>query len=471
MVGEEIQMKKILAILLTACMLLTMTACGKTEPNDNSQNNNSQNAGTQNENQQNEAQGVETAQFWLDKLENADKVLLILEEIEKENALMRQYWGTDWKSGYYDVNSFPETVDKAWLQDRIDYPHVKDLGLYCKGEKITAAQWQERYKNYNFDGMPATIQVKYGVIVHPTAGYDFPTNEIHTGSSLDESENLLQQTFYRMNEPVVVLWESKDKEWYYIVANEFVGWIEAKDCALFESRTQWTEFQQDKEFLVVTEDAKLEGIEDTVFMSTKLYLVDENEPHDLIHGDYVVRVPQRGEDGKVHYTYAAVAKEDPVHEGYLPYTIENILTLAFQEMGDSYGWGGIDGKRDCSIYIKDIYNCFGFQMPRNSRIQMNIPEMRTKTEGLSVEDREALLDKTNPGAILGISGHVMLYLGEEAGKHYVISMLGSYIPETVTENFGDHVVSAQKVMVNTLDVRRRNGNTWLQEIISVVDIK
>lgn len=464
-------MKKLLALLLTACMLLSMTACGKTDSNNNSQVDNSQDAGNQNVNQQNDAQEVESLQFWLNKIDNPDEVLLSYEEIEKQNALMMQYWGTDWKSGYYDINKFPESVDKAWLQDRIDYPNVNDLGLYCKGEKVTATQWQEYYKKYNFDAMPEQIEVKYGVIVNSTPAFDFPIADIMTGSSLDESENLLQQTYFRMNEPVVVLWESADQEWYYVVANEYIGWVEAKDCALFESRAQWTEFQSKKEFLVVTEDSMLEGIEGTVLMSTKLYLVEENEAHDLINGDYIVRVPQRGENGKLHYTYAAVSKEDKVHEGYLPYTTENLLTLAFQELGDPYGWGGIDGKRDCSIYIKDIYNCFGFQMPRNSRIQMSIPEMETDTSDMSVEEKEAILAKTNPGAVLGISGHVMLYLGEEAGQHYVISMLGSYIPETVTENFGDHIVSAQKVMVNTLDVRRRNGNTWLQEILSVVDIK
>lgn len=464
-------MKKILALLLSSCMLVSMTACGKADSDNNSQGNHTQSETTQNETQQNDVAEVETVQYWLNKIENPSQVLLSSEEIEKQNALMMQWWGTDWKSGYYDINVFPETVDKDWLQERIDYPHVKDLGLYCKGEKITAEQWQERYENYNFEAMPATIAVRYGVIVHNTPAFDFPTNEIHTGSNLDESENLLQQSYFRINEPVVVLWESADAQWYYVVANEFIGWIEAKDCALFDSRKAWSDFQQKEEFLVVKEDTVIEGIEGTVLMSTKLYLVEENEAHDLIHGDYIIRVPQRGENGKLHYTYAAVSKEDKVHEGYLPYTSQNVLTLAFQEMGEPYGWGGIDGKRDCSLYIKHVYDCFGFQMPRNSRSQMSIPEMKTNTSDMSVEEREALLAKTNPGAILGISGHVMLYLGEADGQYYVISMLGSYIPETVTENFAEHVASAQKVIVNTLDVRRKNGNTWLQEILSVVDIK
>lgn len=48
-------MKKLLALLLTACMLLSMTACGKTDSNNNSQVDNSQDAGNQNVNQQNDA--------------------------------------------------------------------------------------------------------------------------------------------------------------------------------------------------------------------------------------------------------------------------------------------------------------------------------------------------------------------------------------------------------------------------------
>ncbi len=465
------KIRKIMALCMLICMMVSMTACG----NESSKNEHGMQE-TQSDSGENDSSGqekaeVESLQFWLAKVENRDEEILSIEDIKKQNALMMKKWGTDWKGGYYDINTFTETVDKEWLQDRIDFPNIKNAGLYYKGEKVTEAEWQERYKAYAFNEMPEKITVKYGVIVHSTPSFDFPTTDIMTGSDLNEAENLLQQTYFRMNEPVLVLWESLDKNWYYVVANEFIGWIEAKDCALFDNRADWLDFQAQKDFLVVTEDSEISGIEGTVFMSTKLYLAEEGEAHGLTSGDYFVRVPQRSEDGKLYYTYTSLDKEEKVHEGYLPYTIANTLTLAFQELGEPYGWGGIDGKRDCSMYIKDIYSCFGFSLPRNSRGQMAIPEMKNDMEGMSVKDRETLLSSTNPGAIMGISGHVMLYLGEANGQHYVISMLGSYIPETVTENFGDHIVSVQKVMVNTLDVKRRNGNTWLQELISVVDIK
>lgn len=466
-------MKKLLVLLLAVCMFASMTACGKETGNNEYETGSAQSEleETETEPEEPEATGIESAKYWLAKVENPDEVLLSLNEIQKQNALMMRWWGTDFKSGYYDINVFPETVDKEWLQDRIEYPNVKSQGYYCNGKKVTSSQWKEYYKAYNYDKMPAKIEVKYGVLIHSTAGYDFPSTEIFTGSNLDETENYIQQTYFRMNEPVVVVWESADAEWYYVVANEFVGWVQAKDCALFKNRTEWSEYQAQENFVVVTRDSNFKGIEGTVYMSTKLYLAEENEADASLTGDYIVRVPQRDKNGELSYTYAALSKKDKVHEGYLPYTTTNVLTLAFQELGDPYGWGGIDGKRDCSMYIKDVYNCFGFQLPRNSRIQMNIPEMRTKIGEMTVAEKKALISETVPGSILGFNGHVMLYLGEENGQHYVISMLGSYVPEEVTENFTEHVVSALRVNVNTLDVKRKSGKTWIQELVSLVELK
>ena len=128
-------MKKILVIFLTACMALSMSACGNGNSGEKNQIENSQTESTQASTEQ-EFIAIETLDYWLAKVESPDEVLLSIEEIKKQNALMMQYWGKDWKSGYYDINAFPEKVDRAWLQERIEYPNVKNLGLYCKGEKI-----------------------------------------------------------------------------------------------------------------------------------------------------------------------------------------------------------------------------------------------------------------------------------------------------------------------------------------------
>ena len=47
-------------------------------------------------------------------------------------------------------------------------------------------------------------------------------------------------------------------------------------------------------------------------------------------------------------------------------------------------------------------------------------------------------------------------------------MLSSYIPEEVTENFGNSIEAVNKVFLNSLNVKRKSGNTWLQELNGVV---
>ena len=64
-------------------------------------------------------------------------------------------------------------------------------------------------------------------------------------------------------------------------------------------------------------------------------------------------------------------------------------------------------------------------------------------------------------------GHITMYIGEEKGKLYVISDLGSLAE---TENVGEkvNVRSIYCVAVNSLDVRRKNANTWLRSLTVAV---
>ena len=410
----------------------------------------------------------DSVNFWIDKMEQPDAVIMNLDAIEKYNRRLKTQKRDDWPAGCHEVKDFSEEIDAKWLRDRMDYFGFRNMQYYLNGVAVTEKQWDVYYDAMNREKLQEKVSPKYGLIVHNTPMLDLPTEDILTDSGMNEAENRLQQTTLKINEPVVVLWESEDKAWYYAVSNEYIGWIKNKDCALMKSREEWLVFQERENFLMVYDDGIME-IAEPVLMGTKLYLAEKEV--DKAQGAYMVSMPQRDEEGYAVYIDMEISKENKVCEGYLLYTGRNVLELAFSRLGDPYGWGGIDGKRDCSSYIKDIYRCFGFELPRNSRAQMTLPGMVRNTERMPETWKERILNKTTPGAILGINGHVMIYIGDANQQYYVISMLGSYIPETVTEDFGNHVVNANKVMVNTLDVKRKNGNTWLQELLDIVSLK
>ena len=440
--------KNFLALGLILCIMGSCMACGdpevskETEPTIHL-----------------EQSQAEDLQYWLDKMEDPYQVLMNQDQITAVNQSMMDAWGTDWFSGYYDITKFPEKIEREWLVDRIDYLDLRHTKLFYKGEAVTEAQWDAYYEAMALEQIQEETTVSYGVIVHNTPMLDLPTEDILTDSSLNEASNALQQTMLKINEPVVVIHESTDGQWLYVAANEYMGWIPQEDCAYFADRAQWLEYQTQEDFIVVTADGILYGMNEATLMGTKLYVKEDQ-----------YAVPGRDESGKFMCAYAELAEGEHFCMGYLPYSRGNVLRLAFQQLGEPYGWGGKDGKRDCSSYIKDIYACFGFQLPRNSRIQQSMPQAEDMTAMTEAEKADRM-ESAQPGDILGISGHVMLYLGRAGSQDYVISMLGSYVPETVTENFADHVETVNCVTVNTLDVKRKNGNTWLQELRAIVNLE
>lgn len=453
-------MRKLISFIIVLCISTTIISCGN-----NTQNNNS-NESVDKDYVEVDSTELNLASFWINRINNPEEVVMTEEEIETLNKNMMNKWGMDWYEGYYDVFNFAENVDINQLKERICYLDLRNSEQYFKGALVDEAGWDNYYSNLNLEGI--TGKVGYAVVIRNTSALDMPTSDILTDSSLDENFNSLQQTTLKMNEPVVVLHESSDGKWLYVVANEYIGWVEKNNCAYFSDKQAWIDYLSQEDFLMICADATIEGLDREFLMGTKIFISNT----EVVEGkDYVLQIPDKNDEGIVTYSYVGISKDEVFNEGYLPYTRKNVIELAFSELGEPYGWGGANGERDCSLYIKDIYECFGIEMPRNSRLQMNMVNVSENMSEMSEKDKEERINKAMPGDILGISGHVMLYLGEVNGKHYVISMLSSYVPETVTEYFSESVEDISKVFINSLDVRRRNGNTWLQELIAIVNIQ
>lgn len=411
--------------------------------------------------------------YWIQKLTDADEVMMSSAEISSFNddilyEKAEHYKFLDLAKG--DVDSMEGETLKAYLEESVP---MEDA-YFKDGTSISSSYWDTLVDNENIDGIASNQKVSFGFAVKRECLYQFPTEDIIT---LDHpytffNENQCSSILY--GEPVIKLHESKDGEWYYVISQAFGGWMKKEYIALCENKEDWDEHRNPDKFLVVTDDEfsleydpKIkENSELELSMGAKLMLVPakeytKSEEGRVAYGNYVVKLPTRGKDGMVTYQHAYVPVSKGVHVGYLDYTKENILKLAFASLGDRYGWGGQYNARDCSQYIMEIYRCFGISLPRNSS---GLAKMNCKTidvEGLSDSEKEEKLEQIPVGSILYLKGHVMLYLGEEDGKHYVISSMSSFIRED-----GGDVIMAESVAINTLDIRRRNGNSWLESLLS-----
>ena len=170
---------------------------------------------------------------------------------------------------------------------------------------------------------------------------------------------------------------------------------------LFENRSEWQRTKEMEKFLVITGDRiqtkkilgnSLSG--DFEFtMGTRLCLAENKEWENKeeitsAYDCYVVKVPVRGEDGKVQFSLLSVPLSQDVSIGYMEYTRANVIRQAFKMLGNPYGWGGMNGERDCSSLIRDVYLCFGFRLPRNSDDMAKIPsQMHVDLTGLSEKQK------------------------------------------------------------------------------------
>jgi len=98
-------------------------------------------------------------------------------------------------------------------------------------------------------------------------------------------------------------------------------------------------------------------------------------------------------------------------------TPANIAATARELIGQTYGWGGLDGKRDCSLMVRDLFTPFGLWLPRNSAAQAKAGAASSLV-GLTPEQKEqTILSQGVPFlTLITLPGHIGLYIGSFEGR-------------------------------------------------------
>jgi hypothetical protein len=412
--------------------------------------------------------------YWIDKLADPEALIMTPPEIHSFNQQMLK----ELASYIIDLKTLPLAYSAAMLQKFIDQPFPKKAA-YVDGIRVGDEYFAQIKEQMNLGGIQGSNLLRYGVIVRRTNLKIFPTAEIVSDAADDPAFDMFQDSALLVNEPVAVLHQSKDQQWFFIRMYFCSGWVRAEDVALLPDRASWLEYQApDEDFLVVTGNhikldrnpfsPALSGLE--LSMGTILPLATPEEIPQSLDGratydNYVVKVPVRNNYGQLSVKLAMIPVSKDVSVGFLPYTRANLLRQAFKLDGDRYGWGGMLEARDCSALVLEIYRCFGFNAPRNSSPQGKAPGKVTDLTGLGQEARRNALDQLQPGATLHFPGHVMFYLGKDNNRYYVISALGSYAEFSPTYA-GAKIIRTRSVVINDLSIKRASGLQWIEALTS-----
>ncbi|MBO6108926.1 MAG: SH3 domain-containing protein [Eubacterium sp.] len=425
--------------------------------------------------------------YWYNKVKDHDAVLMDRDDIIRQNELNIKEAATHMNDLVnmnlsYNSDDSKASLSKALMSEvRGDRIGTRTT-IYRDGKALDTAAidawFAEMKANIDNAVTSAADTKKYGICVRRADVGMAPTADTVGWSATDPDSEFINSAL-NVNEPVITGITTADGKFTYVYTLNCNGWVLSENIAICDSKeewkAQWDLFGKDDVLIVTGSHVQLEksdfipstsGLD--LYFGTILPLVPKSALTGVAERypwySYSVYIPVRGTDGKMVRQIAMIASNQNVSIGFPEMTVRNLITAAFNCLGDRYGWGGMLGAMDCSLYTRNIYRIFGLEIARNTSWQTAMPCLRTDLSAMTEADKKKAISKATPGSLLMFPGHITMYLGDDGGKQYVISDVGS-LAESTGE---DGVKSVYAVSINSLNVRRRSGNTWLQDMTWVV---
>ena len=370
------------------------------------------------------------AEFWIKP--KMDKVLLSPEGITAFNAK-----NTAQDPTLYDLSAMADTLGRDDLIARMRTVSriSKSPRIYEDGTPVTAADFARYEAMLNLDAITDQNTVTFALAVRRTSMRSYPTPDlIFSAGAKDRDIERFQESALFPGEAVAVLHTSLDGQWALVQSYNYIAWVPIEAFAIGR-RDDVLGYSNSDKFLIVTGDKVSTVYNPEVPQVSEVQLdmgvrLPLSRPKALAHNLYgqnpylshMVVMPVRQEDGTLVFKHALIQRKADVHVGYLPFTRANIIRQSFKFLGERYGWGHRFNGRDCTGFVSEVYKSFGIKLPRNSgdqgRSPIGINARYAKDAPLA--DKIDRLKHGQVGDLIYIPGHVLMLIGHDQGKPYVI---------------------------------------------------
>ncbi|MBL4910821.1 MAG: SH3 domain-containing protein [Alteromonadaceae bacterium] len=372
-----------------------------------------------------------TMDHWLNKLVNGHKLLMTQNEINKQNKRLITN-----NVFVNDPFAMPNTLSKQALVKLIDSISKIPNGdrFYYDGSKLNGQNYQEYLASLNKHAIKAQNKVEFALVVKRASLRTFPTSDKVYKKGGGRDLDRFQESGVFPGDAVAVLHHSADSHWLLVQVYNYLAWLPKNSVAIGDKQVIKA-YKNSAEFLMVTgskiftnfvpQQPQISNLQ--IDMGSRLPLAKRSEYANQVYGqntyaNYIVKLPIRDKKGKLNIILAPIPRSQDVHRGYLAYTKANIIKQAFKFLGERYGWGHDFNGRDCTGFVGEVYKTFGFNMPRNSGDQghsaYGINHRFEKT--VKTASKMSVINQLQTGDFIYIPGHVMMVLGMENNKPYII---------------------------------------------------
>ncbi len=349
--------------------------------------------------------------FWVKHIPNLNKVLLTNDQIKKLNRRINSF---QFANNNISDNLTAEEIDEK-IGLMFDYLFRKKR-YFENGMPVDENFLNGMRIQLNTEKIKDFLKKEYFAVICKRAYIrTLPTDKLILDSRLLTYFNRNIETISHINEIVRIFNISKDKKWYFVMSRYTFGWIKADNIRKINDIRRFK--KSFKTFCVI--------------------LNDNVSKYNLKLGDILPVKNNTVILDKYRKIKISSLNKDDYSMGFLPFTRKNILKLVFRLNKSPYGWGGLHNRRDCSLFVMDIFRCFGINLPRNSKKQGEVlPGFFIK----NVKNKENfIVENASPlTSLIYKRGHIMLYMGEYNGIPYIahdFNMLNYHRGEVLITDF------------------------------------
>ena len=392
---------------------------------------------------------LKTEGYWISKLNAPDNIILNKKQIIQLNKEIYNL-----HLGIANLKDYPQTVQKERLEKTFNktFSYIsKQNYLNESGEHLFPDFFISLKNNIDLPEQD-NINVKFAITTKYNDVRLLPTSQKIISKLTSKDIDRLQEESIDLGTPVIVLSQTKDKLWCYVITPTEEGWIKTENVAFTDRKTfnKWLDIKKpvvitDSKADIYTDKNKTKFLE-YARMGTKLPYVSKKGIKTIC-----VNIPLSDENGNLILQKGYLNFKE-ANIGYLPYTQRNALNLAFNHLYSPYGWGGSNGEQDCSGYLGQIFNCFGILLPETSVQKIKCGEViKLNKKDDDVDKNLSIIEKGIPGiTFVYLSGHIMLYIGNYNYKPYVIHCIWGVT--SFTEKNEKTVSYINKTIVSDLEI-------------------
>jgi len=399
--------------------------------------------------------------FWIARMEKPDETILSPEAIQRMNVEYQKkinapnpFKGavkeripnlSHWWPGYEMVipdlyamkpKDIADTV-RVKIKNEVEYLRSREFG---NALAVKYSDWEiDAFENeMALDLVPDDIKIRSGIAVRTTRLRNVPSySNLQVGlwENAKTRWDMFTVCMLKIGKPLTVLHRSRNGEHLFVLCGEGYGWVRSEDVA-FSDKKDIDEFINSERFVVCTGDRVIFYSDESCTYASGWFGMGDSLPLTESSNTREIKKPVRKSNGQFAAETVWLAEDADVSNGWLPYTRRNIVKTAFKLLDNPYDWtGGWFGRNHETTY-RDIFACFGFELPFHGVLFTHFGHNeKVALPGTGKKEQYKIILGNEPFVTLqSVGGHAQLLLGEYNGEPIVLDQHGyGYKDEDGTE--------------------------------------